>query len=90
MSTDVNLLIQQEEREQKLQELKEELQQERRSREEERRTQHKERRRREEEMHQELQCSQRQEALELSQAKAELQLMTERNTELQEEVCVCV
>lgn len=41
-----------------------------------------ERRRREEEIHQ-------QGALQLSQAKAELQLVTERNAELQEEVCVC-
>ncbi|XP_050921646.1 protein LEKR1 isoform X2 [Lates calcarifer] len=76
-----------EEREQELRGLKEELQQERRSREEERRTQDEQRRRRrEEEIHQELQHSQQQEALHLSQAKAELQLMTERNMELQEEV----
>lgn len=68
----------------------EELKQERRSREEERRTEDEERRRNEEELHQELQRSQQQEALQLSQAKAELQLMAERNAGLQEEVCVCV
>ncbi|XP_067363186.1 trichohyalin isoform X1 [Channa argus] len=70
------------EREQTLRELKEELQQDRRSREEERRTQDKERRRREKE----LQYSHQQEALQLGQAKAELQLVTEKNTELLEEV----
>ncbi|XP_023261396.1 leucine-, glutamate- and lysine-rich protein 1 [Seriola lalandi dorsalis] len=43
-------------------------------------------RRREEEIHQELQRSQQQEALQLSQAKAELQLMAERNAGLQKEV----
>ncbi|XP_044059113.1 leucine-, glutamate- and lysine-rich protein 1 isoform X4 [Siniperca chuatsi] len=62
-----------EEREQELRGLQDELQEERR-------------RRREEEIHQELQRSQQQEALQLSQVKAELQLMTERNAELQEEV----
>ncbi|XP_026229693.1 leucine-, glutamate- and lysine-rich protein 1 [Anabas testudineus] len=77
-----------EEKKQEVQELKEVLQQEKRSREEEKRTQHEERKRREEELRQELQCSQQQEALQLSQTKTELQLMTERNTELQEEVAL--
>lgn len=70
------------EREQELQGLQGELQEERRSRMEERR-------RREEEIHREMQGSQQQEVLQLSQAKAERQLMTERIAELQEEVCVC-
>ncbi|KAG7226104.1 hypothetical protein INR49_018715 [Caranx melampygus] len=77
-----------EEREEDLRGKMEELQQERRSREEERRTQDEKRRRREEELHQEQQRSQQQEALQLSQAKAELQLMTERNAGLQEEVAL--
>ncbi|KAA8593917.1 hypothetical protein FQN60_004751, partial [Etheostoma spectabile] len=68
-----------EEREQVLAELQDELQEERRSKVEERRT-------REEEIHQKLQLSQQQEALQRSQAKAELHLVTERNAELQEEV----
>ncbi|XP_019134516.2 trichohyalin isoform X2 [Larimichthys crocea] len=67
------------ESEQELRGLQDELQEERRSRVEERRM-------REEQIHQELQHSQQQEALQLSQAKAELQLMTEKNTELQDEV----
>ncbi|KAF1393869.1 hypothetical protein PFLUV_G00020520 [Perca fluviatilis] len=69
-----------EEREQVLVELQDELQEERRSRVKERR--------REEEIHQKLQLSQQQEALQRSQAKAELQLVTERNAELQEEVAL--
>ncbi|XP_071352838.1 trichohyalin isoform X2 [Trachinotus anak] len=77
-----------EQREQELRGLTEELQQERRSREEEKRTQDEQRRRREEEIHQELLISQQQEALQLSRAKAELQLMTERNAGLQEEVAL--
>ncbi|XP_034718714.1 leucine-, glutamate- and lysine-rich protein 1 [Etheostoma cragini] len=68
-----------EEKEQVLVELQDELQEERRSKVEERRT-------REEEIQQKLQLSQQQEALQRSQAKAELQLVTERNAELQEEV----
>ncbi|XP_031146743.1 leucine-, glutamate- and lysine-rich protein 1 isoform X1 [Sander lucioperca] len=70
-----------EEREQVLVELQDELQEERRSRVEERR-------RREEEIDQKLQLSQQQEALQRSQAKAELQLVTEKNAELQEEVAL--
>ncbi|XP_038549744.1 leucine-, glutamate- and lysine-rich protein 1 [Micropterus salmoides] len=62
-----------EEREQELRELQDELQEERRRR---------------EETHQELHRCQQQEALQLSQAKAELQLMTERNAEQQEEVAL--
>ncbi|KAF7668941.1 hypothetical protein LDENG_00267580 [Lucifuga dentata] len=77
-----------EEREQEVRRLLEDLQQERRSREEERRTQEEEWRRREEERHQELQHFQQQEVLQLSQTKAELQLMAERNAELQEEVAL--
>uniref|UniRef100_UPI0037E9B909 trichohyalin n=1 Tax=Semicossyphus pulcher TaxID=241346 RepID=UPI0037E9B909 len=69
-----------EEREQKLRRLQDELQEERRSRTEERR--------RKEEIQQELQRSQQQEALQLSQANAELQLMAERNAELQQEVAL--
>ncbi|XP_070685507.1 trichohyalin [Pempheris klunzingeri] len=67
-----------EERERELQGLQDELQEERRSRVEERR-------RRDEEIHQR---SQQQEALQLSQAEADLQLMAERNAELQEEVAL--
>ncbi|XP_026152400.1 golgin subfamily A member 6-like protein 22 isoform X1 [Mastacembelus armatus] len=74
------------EREQELQGVRDKLQLEMRSREQERRKQEEERRRREEELHQEVQHSQQQEALHLSQAKAELQQMSERNAELQEEV----
>lgn len=77
------VLLQLQESEQELRGLQGELQEERRSRVEERRM-------REEQIHQELQHSQQQEALQLSQAKAELQLMTEKNTELQDEVCVCL
>lgn len=80
--------MQLEEREQEVRALQEEQQEERRYREEERRTLDEERRRKKEEIHQDLQRSQQQEALQLSQAKAELQLMAERNAELQEEVCV--
>ncbi|XP_069390239.1 trichohyalin isoform X2 [Paralichthys olivaceus] len=69
-------------REQELGGLKEELQQERRSREEERRTQDEQRRRRDKEIHQQLQLSQQQEALQLS----ELKLTNKRNAELLEEV----
>ncbi|KAG7480381.1 hypothetical protein JOB18_049664 [Solea senegalensis] len=72
-------------REQELGELKEELLQERRSMAEERRTQDEQRRRREE-IHKELHLSRQQEALQLSEAKSELQLMKESNAELQEEV----
>lgn len=64
----------------KLQDLQEDLQQERRSREDERRTQYEERRRKEEEIH-------HQATVHLSRAKAEIELMTEKNAELQEEVC---
>lgn len=64
----------------KLRELQEVLQQERRSREDERRTQCEERRRKEEEIH-------RQAMANLVQAKAAIKLMTEKNAELQEEVC---
>ncbi|KAM7413374.1 hypothetical protein PAMA_020660 [Pampus argenteus] len=67
-----------EETEQQVRALQEKQKEERRTVDEERR--------REEEIHQDLQRSQQQEALQLSQAKAELQLMTERNAELQEEV----
>ncbi|XP_034080496.1 leucine-, glutamate- and lysine-rich protein 1 isoform X2 [Gymnodraco acuticeps] len=63
-----------EEREQELQELQDELKEERKSREEEKL--------------QEMQHSQQQEALQLSRAEAELQLLTERNAELQEEVAL--
>ncbi|XP_073351240.1 uncharacterized protein [Pagrus major] len=69
------------EREQELRGLQDELQEERRSRVEERRM-------REEEVHQELRRSQQQEALQLSRAEAELQLLTERNAELREEVAL--
>ncbi|KAF3848005.1 hypothetical protein F7725_021033 [Dissostichus mawsoni] len=62
-----------EEREQELQELQDELKEERKSR---------------EEKLQEIQHSQQQEALQLSRAEAELQLLTERNAELQEEVAL--
>ncbi|XP_029303113.1 trichohyalin isoform X2 [Cottoperca gobio] len=70
-----------EEREQVLRGLQEELQEERTSREEEGR-------RREEEIHRELQHSQQQEALQLSQTKDEHQLVTKRNAELQQEVAL--
>ncbi|KAI9518151.1 hypothetical protein NQZ68_039802 [Dissostichus eleginoides] len=63
-----------EEREQELQELQDELKEERKSREEEK-------------LH-EMQHSQQQEALQLSRAEAELQLLMERNAELQEEVAL--
>ncbi|XP_042270422.1 leucine-, glutamate- and lysine-rich protein 1 isoform X1 [Thunnus maccoyii] len=77
-----------EEREREVRALQEEQLEERRRRDEERRTQDKERRRREEEIHQDLLRSQQQEALQLSQAKAELQQMTERNAKLEEEVAL--
>ncbi|XP_037632400.1 leucine-, glutamate- and lysine-rich protein 1 isoform X2 [Sebastes umbrosus] len=70
-----------EDRQQVLQGLQDELQEERRNRVEQRR-------RTEVEIHQELQGSRQQEALQLSQAKADLQLVTERNAELQEEVAL--
>lgn len=57
------------------------LQQEWRSREDKRRTQCEERRRKEEEIH-------RQAMANLVQAKAAIKLMTEKNAELQEEVCL--
>ncbi|KAK5868344.1 hypothetical protein PBY51_009370 [Eleginops maclovinus] len=47
-----------------------------------------ERKSREEEILREMQHSQQQEALQLSRAEAELQLLTERNAELQEEVAL--
>lgn len=64
----------------KLRELQEVMQQEWRSREDKRRTQCEERRRKEEEIH-------RQAMANLVQAKAAIKLMTEKNAELQEEVC---
>ncbi|XP_030600741.1 trichohyalin isoform X2 [Archocentrus centrarchus] len=70
-----------EESEMKLQELQEDLQKERRSREDERRTQYEERRRKEEEIH-------NQATVHLSQAKAEIELITAKNAELQEEVAL--
>ncbi|CAK6965195.1 leucine-%2C glutamate- and lysine-rich protein 1 [Scomber scombrus] len=76
-----------EERERQVRALQEEQQEDWRCREEERRTLE-EWRRREEEIQQNLQRSVQQEALHLSQAKAELQLMTERNAELQEEAAL--
>ncbi|KAK0148119.1 Reticulocyte-binding protein 2 a [Merluccius polli] len=45
--------------------------------------------RREEEMRRELERLRREEALEISGAKAELQLLTNENAQLQQEVCVC-
>ncbi|XP_047191679.1 protein LEKR1 isoform X2 [Scophthalmus maximus] len=75
-------------REQELGELREELQQDTKSREEDRRTRDGQRRREEEEIHRELRCFRQQEALQLSGAKAELQLMKEKNAELLQEVAL--
>ncbi|XP_051252822.1 protein LEKR1 isoform X2 [Dicentrarchus labrax] len=81
------LLLQQYQRDStQLQQKLKEREQELRGLQEERRSRVEQRKMREEEIRQELQHSQQQEALQLSQAKAELQLMTERNAELQEEV----
>ncbi|XP_030009031.1 trichohyalin [Sphaeramia orbicularis] len=67
------LLQKLEERDQEVQRLEEDLKKERRSR---------------EQIHEELQRSKQQEALQLNQATAELQMMTEKNRQLQEEVAL--
>lgn len=74
------------EQEQQVEQLQTELEEERRSREKDRGAEELQKRTREEQIHQELQIWKQQEALQLSQAKAELQNMTETKSQLQQEV----
>lgn len=69
-----------------MEQLQTELEEERRSREKDRGAEELQKRTREEQIHQELQIWKQQEALQLSQAKAELQNMTETKSQLQQEV----